>query len=141
MSLQFEICIRPDRAPVQYSFQAVDGLCTVDDPDSNQYRLEDVEWISYDDDRLVVSGTLSGKQVPPDTKAVCKLALFPESIDAFRHEATLYHTKLQELQGSCIPRYYGFYTGVIHGRPAACLLLEHCGVTPYDWYAIPMPLR
>ena len=51
-----------------------------------------------------------------------------------KREVNLYSSKLQELQGSVIPIFYGFYCGLLkesvgwlETRRVNCLVLEHCG--------------
>ncbi len=46
-------------------------------------------------------------------------------------EADLYNTKLKDLQGTDVPRFFGLFTGIIEGFPIriACILLEYCGPT------------
>lgn len=50
----------------------------------------------------------------------------PEVLDLLRNEAHLYETNLKNLQGICIPRFYGLYAGTVDDRQAVCLLLEDC---------------
>ncbi|PSR76125.1 hypothetical protein PHLCEN_2v8675 [Hermanssonia centrifuga] len=46
-------------------------------------------------------------------------------------EAELYNTRLKDLQGTDVPRFFGLFTGIIEGFPIriACILLEYCGPT------------
>ena len=51
-----------------------------------------------------------------------------------KREVKLYSSKLQELRGSVIPIFYGFYCGLLkesvrwlEARRVNCIVLEHCG--------------
>lgn len=47
-------------------------------------------------------------------------------VDKLRYEASLYKGELKHLQGEVVPRFYGLYTGEIHGEVVGCLVLEWC---------------
>lgn len=71
-----------------------------------------------------------GFQLP----VVIKTALGAERITALRREATLYQTRLCDLQGNVVPRFLGLYEGESGGffgdEEIACMLLEYCPVAP-----------
>lgn len=78
----------------------------------------------------VYRGILSGYS-PEDIRVVCKLVVGKKTAD-MKHEAELYQTNLRDMQGHCIPRFYGLYRGSMPSRDtisddATCLILEDCG--------------
>ena len=61
---------------------------------------------------------------------VCKLARKTDkSHKRFQREADVYMTKLRDMQGLFIPRFYGLYIGDISGEPTICIILEDCGTS------------
>ncbi|KAJ3543671.1 hypothetical protein NM688_g5833 [Phlebia brevispora] len=86
----------------------------------------------------VYKGTLSGSAHggTRESSVICKLIL--DSTDAreklLEREATVYSKHLEELQGVCVPRFYGLYVGEIFDEPASCVLLEDCGVALQDLF-------
>lgn len=42
------------------------------------------------------------------------------------HEALLYTRQLRELQGVCVPRFFGYYEGLVHGEVFAVSVFEDC---------------
>lgn len=62
------------------------------------------------------------------TAVALKFALRDDFIDDLKKEAVVYNNLLVQLQGTVVPKYYGFYTGLDEdGQPVACLMLEHYG--------------
>ncbi|KAJ3532863.1 hypothetical protein NM688_g7360 [Phlebia brevispora] len=61
--------------------------------------------------------------------AVCKLFCNAgaKATTRFRNEAKIYQTKLRDLQGRYIPRFYGLYSGDVFGKVSMCMILEDCG--------------
>lgn len=79
----------------------------------------------------VYRGILSGYG-SEDIRAVCKLVVGTTKTVDMKHEAEIYETKLRDLQGHCIPRFYGLYRGSMPSDDAVlddatCLILEDCG--------------
>lgn len=57
-----------------------------------------------------------------------KFALRDDFIDDLEKEASAYIGALEPLQGTVVPRFYGFYTGMDEdGQSIACVMLEHSG--------------
>lgn len=94
----------------------------------------------YENDASVFRGTLS-RYSGEDVTVVCKLEASEVAVRCLRHEATMYETKLRDMQGRYIPRFYGLYLGTIASEPAACLILEDCGITVGDFSKIPLLWR
>lgn len=62
-------------------------------------------------------------------RVVCKIVVDShQAINRLKSEAELYENNLKTMQGDYIARFYGFFTGTVAGDPAACILLEDCGV-------------
>lgn len=100
---------------------------------SSEYHAERF-WSSevlYSDESEVHKGTM---KVSPNlaVEGVCKLAR--GDLSRLKHEAKLYAdpNHLLPLQGSCVPRFLGYYECefVWEGRDVllGCMLLEYCGV-------------
>ncbi|KAI0077461.1 hypothetical protein K474DRAFT_1596083 [Panus rudis PR-1116 ss-1] len=51
------------------------------------------------------------------------------AIEVLSKEVRLYATALAELQGSVVPRCYGYFEETIDGVDIGCLVLERCGKT------------
>ncbi|GJE87009.1 hypothetical protein PsYK624_030920 [Phanerochaete sordida] len=67
-----------------------------------------------------------------DINVVCKLAEGKSGLSMLNMEAQLYATNLKNLQGTVVPRFYGFYVGTwkdLGGEDnlLGCILLEDCG--------------
>ncbi|KDQ19088.1 hypothetical protein BOTBODRAFT_28580 [Botryobasidium botryosum FD-172 SS1] len=60
-------------------------------------------------------------------QVVCKIATTPWAIELLQNEASVYH-QLKKLQGKCIPLFHGLFEGFMQGMPAACIVLDYCGV-------------
>lgn len=74
--------------------------------------------------------TLRASNSDSEVDVICKLVF--DDISRLAHEAEVYTTKLAELQGSVVPRFYGYYVGSFLYYPGrtcavACMLLEPCG--------------
>lgn len=81
----------------------------------------------------VYRGILSGYG-PDDIAVVCKLAGHAKgALNRFRNEAEFYETNLCDLQGHCIPRFYGLYQGSLLFGDAVCMVLEDCGECVGDY--------
>ncbi|KAI0778612.1 hypothetical protein BD413DRAFT_465010 [Trametes elegans] len=71
------------------------------------------------------SGDSSGRSLPPVDVAL-KWAVGQELIARLENEAKIYENHLGTLQGTVVPRYYGFFTGVVRNITVACMVLEFC---------------
>ncbi|KII89954.1 hypothetical protein PLICRDRAFT_53082 [Plicaturopsis crispa FD-325 SS-3] len=60
------------------------------------------------------------------TDIIVKIATGKEGIKDLEREAGFYESDLRPLQGSVVPRCYGFFKGKVSGEYQACLLLEFC---------------
>ncbi|KAJ3559733.1 hypothetical protein NM688_g149 [Phlebia brevispora] len=79
---------------------------------------------------LVFKGTLSSGR-KKQLNVVCKMIRDTETDNRAKYlvrEATAYSKNLEELQGICVPKFYGLYVGDIYEEPASCIILEDCGV-------------
>lgn len=75
----------------------------------------------------VYRGILSG-YASDDIPVVCKLAKHADkAMKRLRREAEFYETNLRDLQGYCIPRFYGLYQGLLSVGDTVCMILEDCG--------------
>ncbi|KAJ7661253.1 hypothetical protein B0H17DRAFT_1144690 [Mycena rosella] len=66
---------------------------------------------------------------PSDVVAL-KIARGAEDVEDMGREAAFYEQQLKGLQGTVVPKCYGFYTASVHGTPLGCLLLEYCSGPP-----------
>ncbi|KAF8218273.1 hypothetical protein K438DRAFT_1747467 [Mycena galopus ATCC 62051] len=72
-----------------------------------------------------------GKE-PIDIVAL-KIARGYEEVEEMEREAGFYENQLKDLQGTVVPKCYGFYTAKIRGTQAlGCLLLEYCSGAPVE---------
>ena len=116
MACDFALERSPSRTELgdDLSFKSTDII--KDDPSAPTYR-----------------GILSASGQKP-RRVVCKLRMstdppvFTKYNRRLRHEADIYETKLQDMQGSFIPKFYGLFTGSVASKTAICILLEDCGV-------------
>ncbi|KAF7795232.1 hypothetical protein EIP86_006382 [Pleurotus ostreatoroseus] len=83
-------------------------------------------------DTTVYRGVLVGLRTQ-ELKAICKLAVDPRRslFDCFETESRTYQTTLRDMQGHCIPEFYGLYDGTVKGYSAVCIILEDCGKSIY----------
>ncbi len=82
----------------------------------------------------IKSETLGGtcRGVLKGVKFVLKYALdtgrFPVNCSMLEEEERIYATYLKNLQGSVVPRIYGYFKGTAKAKfPVACLIMEDCG--------------
>lgn len=66
----------------------------------------------------------------PYSSVAVKIAETDEDIDALKHEAQLYETSLAPLQGTVVPRYYGYFSGRFQEDKIAVILLQLCTGPP-----------
>ncbi|KAF8951872.1 hypothetical protein BDZ97DRAFT_1769180 [Flammula alnicola] len=59
-------------------------------------------------------------------KMFLKLARDERANDVLKHEYEMYNTHLIHLQGTVIPRCYGYFKGKHKGKTVGCLVLEIC---------------
>ncbi|KAJ7083649.1 hypothetical protein B0H15DRAFT_1024064 [Mycena belliarum] len=69
-----------------------------------------------------------GKE-PSDVVAL-KISRGKEEVEDMAREAGFYEQQLKGLQGTVVPKCYGFYTTTVQGTPLGCLLLEYCSGPP-----------
>ncbi|RDB28540.1 hypothetical protein Hypma_015944 [Hypsizygus marmoreus] len=62
----------------------------------------------------------------PTHAVVVKVAQSPREMHALMTETEFYMNDLVHLQGTVVPRCYGFFKGKVDGNEIACLLLEYC---------------
>ncbi|KAJ7716330.1 hypothetical protein DFH07DRAFT_762497 [Mycena maculata] len=62
---------------------------------------------------------------PTDIIAI-KVARGKENVEDLEREMGFYENQLKGLQGTVVPKCYGFYTTKVQGTPLGCLLLEYC---------------
>ncbi|KAJ3556367.1 hypothetical protein NM688_g2067 [Phlebia brevispora] len=139
-SLQFYICVprhyEPIKEPFSFSELPVEGHDPTETSSASDRTLSfrSTEVI-YDYDTRVYRGIFTD-QDGQETKAVCKFVLDAgtQVKRRFQREAKMYQTKLRDLQGYCIPRFYGLYSGQVVGNNSMCMILEDCGesVGTYD---------
>ncbi|KAJ7471278.1 hypothetical protein B0H11DRAFT_2283308 [Mycena galericulata] len=66
---------------------------------------------------------------PTETIAI-KVVRGKEEIAEMERETGFYENQLKGLQGTVVPKCYGFYTAKVNGTPLGCLLLEYCSGPP-----------
>lgn len=108
--------------------ETIEGVVIADLTFNSEKRI-------HDGNSMVYRGILSGWG-PGDLRVVCKLLTNERGIKRARREATMYQTKLLDLQGHCVPRFHGLWTGIVRSHPAACLVLEDRGETVGDFHNI-----
>lgn len=66
-------------------------------------------------------------------KVFIKWARGREDVDKFRTEANIYDTYLQDLQGTVVPEFYGFFNvrGAMHCQ-VGCLIMEYCASDNFE---------
>lgn len=55
-----------------------------------------------------------------------KWARDQDTVNELRYEAELYTTNLRPLQGTVVPRFYGFFSAKVDGSEVGCIILEWC---------------
>ncbi|TFY51532.1 hypothetical protein EVG20_g10960 [Dentipellis fragilis] len=58
---------------------------------------------------------------------ICKVAYCSAAMSFVNHEAKMYTTKLQHLQGVCIPLCFGYFVNDDRMDPRSCLVLQYSG--------------
>ncbi|KAJ3559748.1 hypothetical protein NM688_g151 [Phlebia brevispora] len=133
--LELELTVAPsDKRPDTlhtYLFTRVQEYPSKEPASNGSIRFTQTK-VLHSGNAKVYKGTLSGSERggTRESSVICKLIL--DSTDAreklLEREATVYSKYLEELQGVCVPRFYGLYVGEISDEPASCILLEDCGV-------------
>ncbi|KAH9950919.1 hypothetical protein B0H21DRAFT_720424 [Amylocystis lapponica] len=59
-----------------------------------------------------------------------KWARGKKGVDKLRYEAATYQDYLEPIQGTVVPRFYGFYTATVDRVEVACLVLEWIAEDP-----------
>ena len=57
---------------------------------------------------------------------IIKSALGPDEMILLKREAEFYSNELRLLQGTVVPKCFGFFRGKVDGVDFGCLLLEYC---------------
>ena len=95
---------------------------------------------------IVDSYTHRGKseEVEPPLGVAIKWGRGNPNLQTLAHEFHLYDGDLKPLQGTVVPRCFGFYVGHIEDQEIGCLVLEWCGgETPKNTFElkyVPYPL-
>ncbi|KAI0061430.1 hypothetical protein BV25DRAFT_756902 [Artomyces pyxidatus] len=106
---------------------------------SAELFVKDTTLIAWGEYVEVYRGTLARGSGEASLSVVCKLALESPSIKRLAKEQRLYDGKLKHLQGVCLPRCYGYYTGEVQGEPRTILVLEDCGEEVRECFAAMKP--
>ncbi|KAL6304783.1 hypothetical protein BKA93DRAFT_825403 [Sparassis latifolia] len=61
---------------------------------------------------------------PAEQDVAVKWVRGEQAVRRLEHEAKLYNEKLAPLQGTVVPRFYGFFSAVIQGINVGCIVLE-----------------
>jgi len=64
---------------------------------------------------------------------VVKTAIGPDEMLLLSREAEFYANELCHLQGTVVPKYFGFFRGKTNGDDFGCLLLEYCSGRAPVW--------
>ncbi|TFY83793.1 hypothetical protein EWM64_g212 [Hericium alpestre] len=125
MSLSLLIPSPPDDDSSAMSYDR--AILQADDPStpSAQLIVEQTELVHEGGESDVYKGTLFGES---ETQVICRLAFSRDARHRMANEARFYTSKLKDLQGVWVPRYYGFYVGNTTFGLTSCLVLSYCGV-------------
>lgn len=64
---------------------------------------------------------------------IIKSALGPDEMLLLTREAEFYSNELRSLQGTVVPKCFGFFRGKVDGVDFGCLLLEYCSGRAPVW--------
>jgi hypothetical protein len=64
---------------------------------------------------------------------VVKVAFSPDEVMLLNREAEFYSNELRDLQGTVVPKFFGFFRGKVDGADFGCLLLEYCSGRAPVW--------
>ena len=71
-----------------------------------------------------------GKRVVGFREVALKWVVGAERMAGVKREASLYDNELRPLQGTVVPRFYGFFKGIIGDVEVGCIVLEWCSGPP-----------
>ena len=77
--------------------------------------------------KVHTSYMVSGSETVVETPLVFKVAAGNSALKRLEHEADIYASKLKDLQGKVVPRYFGMYKGRSDYGNVGVMVLEHCG--------------
>ncbi|KAF8057388.1 hypothetical protein FPV67DRAFT_1430053 [Lyophyllum atratum] len=112
-----------------FIFQRVTQAGCPTPPSVLSYCVDKVTEIYEGDHTTVYRASLLGHQPAGSHDIVLKTdvnARYPRS-SMFSQEALRYEKDLQRMQGTYIPRFYGFFQATIYNKLVSVLLLEDCG--------------
>lgn len=66
----------------------------------------------------------------PSEVVIIKLARGEAAFEKLAREADIYTNELRHLQGTVVPKFYGFYKGKVDGIDLGCMILEYCSGLP-----------
>lgn len=75
---------------------------------------------------------IGARGVEPTDVVAVKVARGKEEVEEMEREVGFYESQLKSLQGTVVPKCYGFYTAKVQGTPIGCLLLEYCSGPPVE---------
>lgn len=94
-------------------------------------RTLTIEGAPYRQSNAVYNATLTDNSSPRETRTViAKLAFGVSQYQGILKEASFYKQELVPLQGTVVPKFYGFYEGEASGGIIGCLLLERYTAMP-----------
>lgn len=97
----------------------------------------------FRDNPRVYRGNLVSTDAQYSKDVSCKLVF--GDIDALEKEAKFYQTSLKDVQGSLVPRFLAYFSGISSytQNPIACLLTEYAGehVRSDSWFRVPIVTR
>ncbi|KAJ6535938.1 hypothetical protein DFH09DRAFT_1402171 [Mycena vulgaris] len=73
---------------------------------------------------------IGARGMEPTDVVALKIARGKEAVDDMEREAGFYEQQLKGLQGTVVPKCYGFYATKVNGTSLGCLLLEYCSGPP-----------
>ncbi|KAF7368933.1 hypothetical protein MVEN_00219500 [Mycena venus] len=73
---------------------------------------------------------IGNRGMEPTDVVALKVARGSEAVEEMEREAGFYEHQLRDLQGTVVPKCYGFYTAKVRGMDIGCLLLEYCSGPP-----------
>ncbi|KAJ7148664.1 hypothetical protein C8R43DRAFT_1194106 [Mycena crocata] len=80
----------------------------------------------------VYTARIGARGMEPTDVIALKVARGKEEVEEMEREAGFYEQQLKGLQGTVVPKCYGFYTTKVGGTPLGCLLMEYCSGPPVD---------
>ncbi|TBU34483.1 hypothetical protein BD311DRAFT_650270 [Dichomitus squalens] len=71
-----------------------------------------------------------GTRIHPLRQVALKWVVGASNLGGMKREARLYEKELAPLQGTVVPRFFGFFRGFIGDVEVGCIVLEWCGGEP-----------